>query len=68
MIRKNLSDSGRRIRFVSSPATSWEMGNRLNKGCQMLHFTGHGCKEMLGFEADDCGVSEPFTVSIGDNL
>lgn len=67
MIRKNLSESGREIRFVSSPAIYREIEDRLNKGCQMLHFTGHGCKEGLGFEADEakrCGVLEPLTVSI----
>lgn len=71
MIRKNLLESGREIRFVSSPATHWAMQNRLIKGCQMLHFTGHGWKEGLGFEAyetERCGVLEPFTVSIGHNL
>lgn len=67
MIKKNLSMSGRQIRFVSSVATFWEVQSRLTKGCQMLHFTGHGWDEYLGFEANEarhCGILEPLNVRI----
>lgn len=70
MIKKNLSRSGRQIRFVSSLATFREVQIRLTSGCQMLHFTGHGRDEYLGFEASEarhCGVLEPLTVRIMDN-
>ena len=65
IIKVNLSQSGRQIQFCSEPATVWNVRKRLNMGCKMLHFTGHGCADYLTFEDDGsrCGEVTPIHVN-----
>ena len=45
------------------------MRRRLSAGCQILHFTGHGCDQFLAFEAEEarrCGIMEQLDVKKSD--
>ena len=67
MVEGNLSELGRQIRFCSEPATWWNVQSRLNNGCKMLHFTGHGCSDYLSFEDEEarrCGIEKRLKVKI----
>lgn len=67
MIREKLTKSGLEIRFHAVVATASRFRELLNYGCQMIHYTGHGCEEFLAFESDierHCGLMEPLKVSL----
>ena len=67
MIEESLSDLGQQIRFCSEPATVSNVRKRLDKGCKILYYTGHGCSENLSFEdgeARRCGIVENLNVRI----
>ncbi len=68
MIRKNLHESGRQIRFVADVANTCSLRKLLNSGCQILHYAGHGNDNFLAFESSEsseCGLVEPLEVAIG---
>ena len=65
LIRNNLRESGRQIRFVADVATACSLCKILNAGCQMLHFAGHGNENSLAFEfshASQCGLVKQLKV------
>lgn len=65
MIRDKLRSSERQIRFRAVVATPTNLRELLNDGCRMLHYTGHGSKELLAFESGHfrhCGLMEPLEV------
>lgn len=63
MIKRMLAKSGRKIRFWSQPATADILRERLNSGCQILHFTGHGDEHSLKVESKKhCGMAESLQV------
>ena len=63
MIQDKIWESGRKIKFWSAPATVENLKYRLDYGCKILHFTGHGHADYLAFEKTGCcGATEPLTV------
>ncbi|CAN0034094.1 unnamed protein product [Ascophyllum nodosum] len=62
MIQDKIWESGRKIKFWSAPATVENLKYRLDYGCKILHFTGHGHADYLAFEKTGCcGATEPLT-------
>ena len=65
VIRTNLRESGRLIRFVTDVANTCSLRKLLNSGCQVLHYAGHGNENFLAFESSEdskCGLVEPLEV------
>lgn len=65
MIRQNLRESGRQIRFVADVANACSLRKLLNSGCHVLHYAGHGYEDFLAFESSEdskCGLVEPLEV------
>lgn len=66
MIKEKLDKSGRKFRYRCDVATLKNLGERLDEGCAMLHYAGHGNNEYVCFESeDDCGVMQPIAVRFG---
>ncbi|CAM9993763.1 unnamed protein product [Ascophyllum nodosum] len=69
IIKDCLVETGRQTRLRLEHATGWNVLRRLSAGCQILHFTGHGCDQFLAFEAEEarrCGIMEQLDVKKSD--